>query len=68
MQVTKLKYENTNTYFVRGTSGSLLVDTDYAGILPAFYKAIKKENISLSDLAMFWQHITTQTTLDLSVN
>lgn len=46
----KLKYGNTNTYFVRGTSGGLLIDTDYAGTLSAFYKAIKKNNISTSDI------------------
>lgn len=48
--ITKLKYGNTNTYFVRGTSGGLLIDTDYAGTLPAFYRAIKKNNISTADI------------------
>ena len=43
--VSKLKYGNTNTFFVRGERGYLLVDTDYAGTLPAFYGAIKKYNI-----------------------
>ena len=33
----RLKYGNTNTYFVNG----LLIDTDYAGTLGAFYKALK---------------------------
>ncbi len=33
----KLKYSNTNTYFVNG----LLIDTDYAGTLPLFFKEIK---------------------------
>ncbi len=37
----KLKYGNTNTFFIRGMSGNLLVDTDYAGTIPAFYRAIK---------------------------
>lgn len=46
----KLKYGNTNTYFVRGTGGGLLIDTDYAGTLPAFYKALKKNNISTADI------------------
>lgn len=32
--VSKLKYGNTNTFFVRGTDGNLLIDTDYAGTLP----------------------------------
>ncbi len=26
--MTRLKYGNTNTYFVRGTSGGLWIDTD----------------------------------------
>lgn len=46
----QLKYGNTNTYFVQGTSGGLLIDTDYAGTLPYFYKEIKKSNISLTDI------------------
>jgi hypothetical protein len=35
--VRKLRYGNTNTFLVRGGNGYLLVDTDYAGTLPAFY-------------------------------
>ena len=46
----KLKYGNTNTYFIRGMSGNLLVDTDYAGTLPAFYRAIKDYKIKTSDI------------------
>ncbi len=48
--VTRLKYGNTNTFFIRGTAGNLLVDTDYAGTLPLFYKEIKRQNISLKDI------------------
>lgn len=44
--IIKMKYGNTNTYFVHG----LLVDTDYAGTRPAFYKEIKKNRIALSDI------------------
>ncbi|MBQ6809005.1 MAG: MBL fold metallo-hydrolase [Firmicutes bacterium] len=47
----KLRYGNTNTYFIPGTAGGLLVDTDYAGTLPAFYKAIKEKNIKIRDIA-----------------
>ena len=47
---TKLKYGNTNTFFIRGMRGNLLVDTDYAGTLPAFYKAIKEQEIKISDI------------------
>lgn len=46
----KLKYGNTNTFFIRGNEGGLLIDTDYAGTMPAFYKAIKSANIKVSDI------------------
>lgn len=36
---------------MRGTNGGLLIDTDYAGTLPAFYKALKKNNIPITDIA-----------------
>lgn len=39
--ITKIKYGNTNTFFVSGSNGGILVDTDWAGTLPAFYRAIK---------------------------
>ena len=48
--VSKLKYGNTNTFFIRGTNGNLLVDTDYAGTLFAFYKAMKDHNIRINDI------------------
>ncbi len=48
--ITKLKYGNTNTFFIRGTVGNLLIDTDYAGTLPAFYKTIKAYNIQTRDI------------------
>lgn len=44
--ITKPKYGNTNTYFING----LLIDTDYAGTLPAFFKEIKKNGISVTDI------------------
>ena len=49
MQI-KLKYGNTNTFFIRGMNGNLLVDTDYAGTLPAFYRAIKAHHIKIRDI------------------
>lgn len=49
--VTELKYGNTNTFFVKGTKGGLLVDTDYAGTMPAFYRAIKEHDIKISDIS-----------------
>ncbi|MCM1388009.1 MAG: MBL fold metallo-hydrolase [Bacillus sp. (in: Bacteria)] len=45
-----LKYGNTNTFFVRGISSSLLIDTDYAGTLPMLYKQLKKSSIHLNDI------------------
>lgn len=47
----KLKYGNTNTFYIPCHSGGLLVDTDYAGTMPAFYKTIKQRNIKLNDIA-----------------
>jgi len=49
--ITKLKYGNTNTFLIRGERGNLLVDTDYAGTLNGFYRAIKAEGIRVSDIA-----------------
>ena len=48
--VTKLKYGNTNTYFIRGAKGNILLDTDYAGTIHMFYKEIKKNCLSLKDI------------------
>ncbi|MBQ4282935.1 MAG: MBL fold metallo-hydrolase [Lachnospira sp.] len=48
--ITRLRYGNTNTFFIKGTSGGLLVDTDYAGTLPHFYKEIKRNSINLKDI------------------
>ena len=48
--LTKLKYGNTNTYLIHGKSGNVLIDTDYAGTLPMFYKAIKEHDISVKDI------------------
>ncbi len=44
--MTRLKYGNTNTYFVNG----LLIDTDYAGTLRSFYKALKENGLRMEDL------------------
>ncbi len=45
----KLKYGNTNTFFLRAREG-VLIDTDMFGTLPAFYKEIKRHNISIGDI------------------
>ena len=46
----KLRYGNTNTFFVQGSNGGLLFDTDYAGTLPAFYKAVRQNGIAVKDI------------------
>ncbi len=50
MMITKLRYGNTNTFFIKGEHGGLLVDTDYAGTASKFYKALKDCGIKLSDI------------------
>lgn len=45
-----LRYGNTDTFFVPGEGGGLLFDTDFAGTLPAFYKAIKQNGIVVKDI------------------
>lgn len=47
----KLRYGNTNTFFIAGAKGGLLIDTDYAGTLPRFFKAIKSACIDISDIS-----------------
>jgi len=48
--VSRLRYGNTNTFFIRGAKGNMLIDTDYAGTLPLFFKEIKKHNIDVRDI------------------
>ncbi|KAB1437491.1 MULTISPECIES: MBL fold metallo-hydrolase [Lachnospiraceae] len=47
----KLRYGNTNTFYIAGAKGGLLIDTDYAGTLPQFFKAIKTACIDISDIS-----------------
>jgi glyoxylase-like metal-dependent hydrolase (beta-lactamase superfamily II) len=42
----RLRYGNTNTFLVKG----LLIDSDYAGPLPAFYHAIRQAAVKVSDI------------------
>ena len=49
--ITKLRYGNTHTFFIEGTSGGLLIDTDYAGALPAFFKAAKAAGIDVQRIS-----------------
>lgn len=50
IMLTKIRYGNTNTILLQGDTGSVLIDTDYAGTMPAFYKAIKGLGIKVSDI------------------
>ena len=38
-------------FFLEGGSGGLLIDTDYAGTLPAFFRAIKAAGITVRDIS-----------------
>jgi len=49
--INKIRYGNTNTFLIRGTRANLLIDTDYAGTLQAFYKVIKELGIKVSDIS-----------------
>jgi len=46
----KMRYGNTNTFLIPCNSGYLLVDTDYAGTLSAFYKALKTVGVQVKDI------------------
>ena len=48
--MTLLRYGSTNTFYIPGRRGGLLVDTGYAGTLGAFYRAIKQNGIQVSDI------------------
>lgn len=47
----RLKYGNTNSFYVPGINGGLLTDTDYAGTLPAFFKTLKTSQLELDDIS-----------------
>ena len=47
----RLKYGNTNTFYVPGKSGGLLIDTDYAGTLQAFFRSLKMNHLELDDIS-----------------
>ena len=48
--IITLRYGNTNTFLIRGQQGGLLIDTDYAGTMPALYKALKANGVQLKDI------------------
>ena len=41
----RLRYGNTNTFYIPGGGGGLLLDTDWAGTLPQFFKTLKAAGI-----------------------
>lgn len=47
----ELFYGQTRTYLIPNGDKSLLIDTDWPGTLPQFFKAIKAVGIKLSDIA-----------------
>lgn len=50
-QMKILRYGNKNTYYVPRAAGGLLIDTDLAGSLPQFFKAVKAAGISVDEIA-----------------
>ncbi len=42
----RLKYGNTNTWFLNG----LLIDTDFAGTLPGFFRELKRSALTVGDV------------------
>lgn len=52
----RLRYGNTNTFYIPGSRGGLLIDTDYAGTLPGFFRAIKSAGLKTEDIT--WLLIT----------
>ncbi len=48
--VLTLRYGNTNTYFINGSNGGILVDTDWAGTLQSFYSALKVNKIRIDNI------------------
>lgn len=47
----QLQYGQTKTYLIRNGSKSILIDTDWPGTLPQFFKAIKAIGIRVFDIA-----------------
>ena len=45
-----LKYSTTNTYLIHGRDGYLLLDTGWAGTLPAFYRALGEMKVAAQEI------------------
>ena len=50
-EIVTLRYGNTFTFLVKGLTGSLLVDTDWAGTLQGLFHALKADGIRLNQIS-----------------
>ncbi len=48
--VIELKYSGTNTYLIRGTDGSILFDTGWAGSFPQFCRALGEAGAAVQEI------------------
>lgn len=48
--VIELKYSGTNTYLIRGTDGSILFDTGWAGSFPQFGRALGEAGATVQEI------------------
>ena len=48
--MTRLRYGNTNTFYLPGSGGGLLVDTDWAGTLGRFFRALGEAGLTLKEI------------------
>ena len=48
--VIELKYSSTNTYLIRGTNGSILFDTGWAGSFPQFCRALGEAGAAVQEI------------------
>lgn len=50
IKINNLKYGNTKTYLIQGIKNNILIDTDWAGTLPKFFKALGEQNLKVQDI------------------
>ena len=50
-EIIRLRYGNTNTFYISGSRGGLLIDTDYAGTLQSFFRAVKAAGIDIKGIS-----------------
>ena len=50
-ETIRLRYGNTNTFYIPGERGGLLIDTDTAGTLPRFFRALGEAGLRTGDIA-----------------